>query len=162
MSEPLVLGSPEALLRFEAEEGSFPDGRLVERPRAGELLYYVTLQKSGTAVGEGDPADFWELSFEVPAAGTYGLRFTYGNDEGPVSTENKTAIRTALLDGEVLGKYVFPQRGGITKIGESNLLQAELSAGEHTLRLEFRDSDENMNLVINTAYIDALELLRLE
>jgi hypothetical protein len=68
------------------------------------------------------------------------------------------------VDGKEAGVMVFPQRG----IGEwsdwgySNPLQLILSKGEHTISLEYKEWNENMNGYVNQAMIDELRLVPIE
>jgi hypothetical protein len=106
--------------------------------------------------------DVVEIDFTVPSSGDYLLRFQYANEEGPLNTDNKCAIRTASIDGSRLGKFAFPQRGGMnSRLGFSNALPVRLSAGEHTLRLSFEADDDNMNIYVNQAVLDFLQVLKL-
>jgi hypothetical protein len=149
-----VVGGPEAIGNFPASEGRFKAENLIQRPRGGEILQEVKIVKAED--------DVVEIDFTVPSSGDYLLRFQYANEEGPLNTDNKCAIRTASIDGSRLGKFAFPQRGGMnSRLGFSNALPVRLSAGEHTLRLSFEADDDNMNIYVNQAVLDFLQVLKL-
>ena len=86
--------------------------------------------------------------------------FDYINNNGHVSTENKCAIRSAELNNEFVGKFIFPQRGGMTKkLGYSNSIKLFMNPGKQTLKLFFAEDDDNMNIGINQAELANLHIL---
>lgn len=99
---------------------------------------------------------------EIARDGAYILDWCYANGNGPINTENKCCIRTLCIDGEPCGACVFPQRGENEwdNLGWSNQTEVSLSAGHHTITLEFHEPVENMNLERNEAVIEALRLTR--
>ena len=99
----------------------------------------------------------------IPEDGTYALDVVYANGNGPVNTENKAAIRTLSVDGRKAGTIVLPQRGvaNWNDWGESNSVILPLSAGSHTVTLEYLPENSNMNLSTNHALIDSLIITRL-
>lgn len=101
-----------------------------------------------------------EIPVSVDADGVYTVTIRYANGNGPVNTENKAALRSLLVDGEKVGTAVLPQRGSGNwdDWGESTVIPVSLSAGSHTITLEYRPEDENMNLHTNHALIDGLTL----
>ena len=103
------------------------------------------------------------IPVKVDADGTYALYFRYANGNGPVNTENKCAIRTVTVDGNRVGIIVMPQRGTANwnDWGFSNVLQLPLTAGEHTVSIEFRPENNNMNINTNHALVDELVLEKL-
>lgn len=100
---------------------------------------------------------------EVPVGGAYAVNVRYANGNGPVSTDNRCAIRTLTVDGKPAGTIVMPQRGvgNWNDWGESNSVEVTLPAGRHILKLEFMPENENMNLEINHALLDRISLRRL-
>ena len=102
------------------------------------------------------------IGVEVAEAGTYSLSFRYANGNGPVNTENKCCIRTVLVDDNLLGTVVFPQRGvgNWNDWGISNTLQLFLLPGRHVVTLTYIPENENMNFSTNHALIDRLILRR--
>ena len=69
------------------------------------------------------------------------------------------AIRTLRLDGKYIGAVVMPQRGTEwSNWGYSNTHIVNLTEDQHTFRISFEDSDNNMNGAINEALLDKLEL----
>lgn len=104
------------------------------------------------------------INFDVPENGTYAIGLRYANGNGPVNTENKAAIRTISVDCERKGVVVMPQRGvaNWNDWGRSNTVQVPLTAGSHSVTVDFRPENNNMNINTNHALIDALtvELLK--
>jgi len=100
------------------------------------------------------------IPVQIPEKGTYAVMFRYANGNGPVNTENKCAIRTLQIDGNLRGTFVFPQRGKEewSNWGYSNSVAVELDRGEHSLLLEFQPANENMNIDLNEAAIDSMIL----
>lgn len=97
------------------------------------------------------------LSLTVEKAGTYSLAWVYGNNNGPISTDNKCGIRTLMVNGRPLGTQVFPHRGGGERWGLSNSLTVSLTPGTHRVELVYLPVNENMNIDVNEA-----DLVRLE
>ena len=99
----------------------------------------------------------------VPQSGEYALDFLYANANGPVTTENKCAVRT-LWDGSArLGVVVMPQCGegafSIWKYTPSRIVSLE--EGEHLFRLSFEPENINMNIETNSAAISRMRLIRI-
>lgn len=102
-----------------------------------------------------------EIPFSTDAPGRWAVSVRYANGNGPVNTENKAAIRTLFIDGERIGTFVLPQRGvgNWDDWGSSNILIADIPAGEHTATVELRlPENENMNRKTNHTLIDRIEL----
>ena len=99
----------------------------------------------------------------VTRAGEYALDLRYANGNGPVNTEDRSAIRTVLVDGDTAGIVVLPQRGWNrwTDWGWSNTLRVRLARGEHVVKVVYTPLDRNMNGQENTALLDHLRLTRL-
>jgi hypothetical protein len=95
---------------------------------------------------------------EIAEKGVYAVMLRYANGNGPVNTENKCAIRTLAFDGKFKGTVVFPQRGKEewSNWGYSNAVIIETDKGKHSLQLDFRPANENMNGEINEAAIDSM------
>lgn len=104
------------------------------------------------------------LTVDIPEEGTYTFALRYSNGNGPVNTENKAAIRTMTLDGVKAGTWVLPQRGvaNWNDWGISNLIRLHLPKGKHTIGVEYRPEDENMNIATNHALLDLLRVERAE
>jgi len=145
LSEPVPVCSRSDTMIIQAEEaagkganqstGYSGDGYLeLTRDSLHTLSYQLSLQKRGL----------------------YRIDFRYANGSGPINTDDKCAVRTLLVDGEVLGPIVMPQRGtgSWNNWGYSSALNARLTAGTHVISITFRESDNNMNREINTAYLD--------
>ncbi|MDE5876602.1 MAG: hypothetical protein K2H47_03795 [Muribaculaceae bacterium] len=102
------------------------------------------------------------IAVDVPADGIYTFALRYANGNGPVNTENKAAIRTLAVDGSKAGTVVMPTRGvaNWNDWGLSNTVRVPLKAGRHTVTVEYRPEDENMNLSTNHALLDRLVIER--
>lgn len=102
------------------------------------------------------------LPVEVDEDGYYFLSLQYANGNGPVNTENKCAVRTLSVDKTRVGTVVMPQRGkeNWDDLGWTNSLKAFLKKGKHTVTLEFRPEDENMNVETNHARIHGIRLVK--
>lgn len=105
-----------------------------------------------------------DVMVDVDRDGEYAVSLIYANGNGPTSTENKCAVRTLSADGKEIGVIVMPQRGSgeWTDWGRSSILKLPLKAGRHTLTIDLRPENENMNLVTNHAAIDRIELVRIK
>lgn len=144
-------------------------------PMPGEVAEAVSAEISyrpGTAISGFHGAGFRELDrssaplnipVEVPADGNYAIYLRYANGNGPVNTENKCAIRTLSVDGNRAGVVVMPQRGVANwdDWGFSNALTVPLTAGKHTVTIDFRPENNNMNINTNHALVDEIVLEKL-
>lgn len=95
--------------------------------------------------------------------GKYLFRLRYANGSGPWNTDNKCAIRTLRLNGEVIGTLVFPQRGEAlwNDWGWSNSYILNLKKGVNSIDISFEEWNNNMNQLVNKALLDYAELIRL-
>ncbi len=95
--------------------------------------------------------------------GIYAIDFRYANGNGPINTENKCAIRTLEVDKHFAGTMVFPQRGKgeWSNWGFTNPVKIKLTKGPHTINLRFKETNENMNRVINQAMVDYLRVIKI-
>lgn len=152
LSEPLWTWRPENRVEVQAESGTWTDS---EGP--------VTVHEGYTGTGFilAGKVHNGRVPVAVPAAGRYLVRWRFSNGHGPINTDNKAAIRTLTLNGRVVGTVVLPQTAGWENWTWSNHLFVDLPAGEAVLGLDFTPEDENMNLAVNQAAIDAVELIRL-
>lgn len=120
---------------------------------------------SGTGFVEISKTTNTKISFtcNVKDNGVYALDFRYANGNGPINTENKCAIRTLTIDDNFGGTIVFPQRGKDewSDWGFSNAVKVKWLKGQHTITLEFKDTNNNMNGDINQAMIDYLRLIKI-
>ncbi len=104
------------------------------------------------------------LDLEIADEGTYSIAVVYANGNGPVNTENKCAIRTLQIDGNVAGTLVMPHRGvaNWSDWGLSNSVAVTLKPGTHKLTIAFQAQDENMNLSTNHALIDRVVVKKIK
>ena len=105
-----------------------------------------------------------DIPVEVDEDGDYFISVRYANGNGPVNTENKCAVRTLSVDKKRAGTIVMPQRGSGNwdDLGWSNSVKTHLKAGKHTVTLDFRPEDENMNLTTNHAKAYGIRLVKSE
>ncbi|MDE5726739.1 MAG: hypothetical protein K2H94_01260 [Duncaniella sp.] len=126
-------------------------------PRSTREGQYIPLGKS-----DNNKASVVNIPVTVDKEGDYLFTFSYANGEGPVNTENKCAIRTLSVDGKKAGMVVMPHRGkgNWDEYGWSNTLRARLAPGTHTVTLDFRPENENMNIETNHAVLGGLRVER--
>lgn len=103
-----------------------------------------------------------EFTIEAPETGIYNIELLYANANGPINTDNCCAMRTLLVDSNVVGTVVFAQRGEYsTNLWYyTNPIEVSLSKGRHRVRLEFREENENMNIATNQAALDGVRLTK--
>ena len=103
------------------------------------------------------------IPVNIPAAGVYAVDCWYANGNGPISTDNKCALRTLRLNNVAVGTLVFPQRGTNEWFnwGFSNRVLVSLAQGPNTLSLHFEEANQNMNGEINQARLDYLRLIKI-
>ncbi len=99
----------------------------------------------------------------MPEAGLYALDFWYANGEGPISTNNKCAMRTLKKEDVFLGTIVFPQRGfnEWNNWGFTNAVRVKLEKGRHNFALTYEPVNANMHGTINRALIDYLRIIKI-
>ena len=167
-----VIGVSEAGVEsFASEPRSNADRFVVEMPgektsmKSAEISYQPLIPiagYNGNGFVETDHSTAAiSVTIDVPADGEYAFSLRYANGNGPVNTENKCAIRTLTVDGNKIGTVVMPHRGVANwdDWGMTNEVKTELKAGKHTLCIEYRPENENMNLSTNHAIIDCVKLV---
>lgn len=170
-----VIGVSEAGVEsFASEPRSNADRFVVEMPgektsmKSAEISYQPLTPiagYNGNGFVETDHSTVAiSVTIDVPADGEYAFLLRYANGNGPVNTENKCAIRTLTVDGNKIGTVVMPHRGVANwdDWGMTNEVKTELKAGKHTLCIEYRPENENMNLSTNHAIIDCVKLVRVK
>jgi hypothetical protein len=120
---------------------------------------------TGTGFVETSKTINTTITFQVDIKedGNYAIDFRYANGNGPINTENKCAIRTLLLNKEMIGTIILPHRGTKewSNWGYSNSVQTSLKKGIYTIQLSLEDHNDNMNQVINQAMLDHLRIIKL-
>lgn len=170
-----VIGVSESGVEsFASEPRSNADRFVVEMPgektsmKSAEISYQPLIPiagYNGNGFVETDHSTAAiSVTVDVPADGEYAFSLRYANGNGPVNTENKCAIRTLTVDGNKIGTVVMPHRGVANwdDWGMTNEVKTELKAGKHTLCIEYRPENENMNLSTNHAIIDCVKLVRVK
>ena len=159
---------------FASEPRSNADRFVVEMPgektsmKSAEISYQPLIPiagYNGNGFVETDHSTAAiSVTIDVPTDGEYAFSLRYANGNGPVNTENKCAIRTLTVDGNKIGTVVMPHRGVANwdDWGMTNEVKTELKAGKHTLCIEYRPENENMNLSTNHAIIDCVKLVRVK
>ncbi len=151
-SEPLVVVPDDKVIRLEAEDFA-PTLESSYNGFSGKG--YVKTNLTGNTT----------LHFSLPVSenGVYAIDFRYANGNGPINTENKCAIRSLLIDGQLLSAVVLPQRGKDewSDWGFTNVVIADLKSGEHEITLTYDQHNTNMNGEINEAVIDYIRLIRI-
>ena len=153
-SEPMST-LPAILIQCPGESLALASTEISYSPKAAVTGYtgegFVELDRNSAPL---------EITFDAPADGKYYISLRYANGNGPVNTENKCTIRTASLDGNKVGVFVMPTRGvgNWSDWGYSNVISADLKKGRHTLRIDFRPENNNMNIATNHAVVDFIKI----
>jgi hypothetical protein len=154
----IVIAGPHEL-QVEAVDnagvGSFASEPIFVRPQSSVMSVSASQNSAGFIRLETDSNRTVSYQITAPQTGQYAIDVEYANGNGPINTDNKCAIRTLLVDGKKIGSVVMPQRGDgkWTEWGYSNALTTTLDAGAHSVALEYRPSDANMNQETNTALV---------
>ena len=103
------------------------------------------------------------VSVDVPQDGRYAVDWRYLNGNGTITSFNMCASRTLVVDSEMSGVCVFPQRGkdNWTDSGWSSPVILDLSAGRHEFELHYLDNDVNMNIKVDNAKVIELRAVKL-
>jgi hypothetical protein len=138
LSAPVQAGTPPGVIRAAS-------GRVPAPPDD-----FITLESSGNSSGP--------LTGAIFSSGHYVLSFSYANGSGPVTTDNKCAIRTLFVDGKEIGPIVMPQRGQDrwSDWGDSSSQLVRLEKGNHLFELRLEPYDKNMNGEVNKALIQSM------
>lgn len=144
------------VVEMPGEGTSATSGEMKNKPAGGIHGF------SGAGFVEAGKKAVLSIPVSVADEGSYALSFRYANGNGPVNTRNRCTVRTLLIDGQKAGTVVLPQRGegNWDDWGYSNSVRLSLAKGNHTVTLEFRPEDENMNINTNHALIDCLRLTK--
>ncbi len=104
------------------------------------------------------------LEVRIKKPGCYSVSYRYTNGNGPISTENKCAVRGLYVDGVREGTVVMPHRGSGNWCdwGETNAVVVDLPAGKHRIVMKFDPCDENINMVTNHALVDRLIIRKID
>jgi len=148
LSEPVVIIPGNKVLIAQAQ------GFGIDNKYSGYTgLGYVPLSQTENRV----------VSFHVtlPESGYYSIDFRYANGNGPINTDNKCAIRTLSVNGDVKQAVVMPQRGfeRWDDWGFTNSQTVCLKKEKNTLELQFMPWNENMNIHENRALLDYMRII---
>lgn len=149
-----ILIEDENYLFKPVDSGRYNSERKIINPRTNRTFdNFIEIDKSED--------DVVELDLDIKNSGYYFIQFEYRNDNGHYSTDNKCAIRSADIDGTFIGKFIFPQRGGMTKkLGNSNSIKVYLEEGKRVLKLYYNSTDDNMNIETNQAQLATVHVYR--
>lgn len=154
-SNSALVYPPQTRIEIPAIGGTYPEGaRQTALEELGLDRDYLHLE--GT-VGEKS-----EWNVDIPRAGLWLLRFRYGNGSGPISTDNKCALRTVTLNGTAAGKAIFPQTGNWTDRVWSVITYLKLRPGRNRIGLSLSAEDSNMDGSVNEVVLDTLELVLIQ
>jgi hypothetical protein len=125
---------------------------------------HASYSGEGYAELENSTGAKMEFEIDIPKGGDYAIDFRYANGNGSLTGENMCAVRTLVIDGEANSVIVLPQRGENVwdNWGYTNSVMVELTKGNHTITLEFKKYNENMNGEVNFALIDYLRAVKPE
>jgi len=153
VSEPILVYNDTDVLIIQPEDHS-EKSNLPHTNYSGNGFIEITKHNNTT------------ISFEVdiPKDGNYLTQCRYANGSGPWNTDNKCAIRSLYANKEYVGPWVFPQRGNEewSDWGMTNGLIIRLPKGKNVLTLQLEEWNTNMNIDINTALIDFIQLIHVE
>ncbi|MCF7827325.1 MAG: hypothetical protein K9N29_11830 [Candidatus Marinimicrobia bacterium] len=108
-SKPHYLG-PSATLMLSAKEP-----------------YYIEL---------GEENAFIDMSFSVPSAGNYLIRFIYSNGSGPINTGNTCGLAKLVINDWWLEQMIsFPHTGSWDALSTTSWAKAQLKKGSNTIML---------------------------
>lgn len=183
MSEPVRYYASAAIQIYEVEQYALPfnpDRRIVQQSggTGGGEAGTVEERKSiptlkgvdisghtgkGVAMITRNENIIITIPIEIKEAAHYSLDWRYANGNGPINTDNKCATRLLNVDGNQVGVSVFPHRGQgeWNNWGWSNPVTVLLTPGTHYVTLEFAETVENMNLIVNQALLDQLRVTRI-
>jgi hypothetical protein len=152
-SEPVMVYPPNFEQRINLEN-IVPQATLPYQGFSGQGFVEISKHKN----------THLSIPVNIPQAGVYALDFRYANGNGPISTDNKCAIRTLRKDNLAVGTLVFPQRGTgeWSEWGYSNQVQVSLEEGPNTLLLTFEEHNENMNGAVNQAMLDYMRVIKIK
>ncbi|MDR0863980.1 MAG: hypothetical protein LBO74_03495 [Candidatus Symbiothrix sp.] len=109
------------------------------------------------------------VPIQIAESGYYAFDWQYANGNGPDPYNDRCAVRSFLIDGQLFGASVFPYREmGKDKTVSwddrnwSNSIQVKLEPGNPIVSLEFRKENENMNITTNDAVLYQLRILKME
>ena len=150
-SEPITVTTPAAEQQYEMEQFA-----------EASALPYRGFSGTGFVEINGQKNRIIHIPIDINANGIYAISFRYANGNGHFYDNNKCAVRTLKSGTDILGTFVFPQRGldKWSDWGNSNLILAKLKKGKHTLSLVFELQNENMNGAVNQAMIDYIRITR--
>lgn len=164
-----VIGvSAEGIESFASEPRSNRRRQHMQMPGEGKTMKSAEISyQPATEVNGYEGDGFVELDrttapvtvdIIAPEPGRYSISLRYANGNGPVNTENKCAIRTISVDGKRAGVVVMPHRGegNWYDWGYTNPLLVELTAGAHTVTIDYRPENTNMNIDTNHALVDCV------
>ncbi len=153
LSRPLLAIPAGKIQILEAEKGSFNKDLLGDK--------YKDFSGSGYVESPKDTHQSLGIALPVKTDGQYLIRLVYANGKGPINTDNKCAIRSLKLDGQDIASIIMPQRGN-WGWGYANSVMVTLKKGKHELEFYYDQKDENMNVKVNYAVIDRIELIQMD
>lgn len=103
------------------------------------------------------------LSATVREAGEYLVRFRYSNAISSMCCDNKTGLRSLMINGNYAGTAVFPILEGHSweNWNYSNMHKVNLRRGKNSIALSYYWYNANMDGETNEFLLDHLELWKL-
>lgn len=138
------------------------------------ILPFTRFAKGGTTLVKGAKAQqFVEttvskntdiaIPVEVGEEGEYFVDIYYTNGSGAICTDNKCAVRTLVVNGDLAGAIVMPQRGIDEWLnpGYSNMLCVTLKKGINDVHVKYiTPMNCNMNGDVNTALLRTIRFIK--
>jgi len=151
LSEPVLSAPEQDVIVYQAENKNKKDTQ------------YEGYTGDGYVFTEKNTGDI-SFSTEIPADGFYSIDFRYANGSGPVNTNNKCCIRSLFINNNRESAVIMPQRGedSWTSWGFTNSILVNLKKGENIFTLRFTESDNNMNMDVNSAAVDYLRIIKVQ
>jgi len=118
----------------------------------GPFAALVLQQQEPYYIEIGKETAFIKLSFSLPKAGNYLLRFIYSNGSGPINTGSSCGLAKLSINDWWLEQMVsFPHTASWDNWQPSSWIQAEFQAGKNSLVLDqellpVRNMDGKVNL----------------
>ena len=151
-SEPVAFYNEKSIIILDAENFN-PSSKLNYQGFTGRGFVETSKKNNSNIL----------FNVDIKEDGIYAIDFRYANGNGPTNTENKCAIRSLLINKELIGTIILPQRGTKewSNWGFSNSISTILKKGHYQFELKLEDYNDNMNQEINQAMLDYLRLIKL-
>ncbi len=148
LSEPVVVASPFSYTTYQAEEFAQSEVDSTDF----YTKYIETTRYKNTNI---------QFKLVSDQNQTCMANFRYANGSYTITSDNKCAIRSLYVNKKFVGTIVMPQRGKDewNNWGFTNSIEIYLKEGVNIIELKYDDFNENMNGLVNKAYIDQMIII---